>query len=274
MINNIAVLVIGYDGYSDLWEDFFNLFEANWHNNLEKFFVNEKKEINDNNFFHIKCGNNIEWTSKILRGLEEIKSDYIFLLLEDFFVGNKVNKDHLHELVNYISINDIDYMKLVDNNTINYMRFGNKVTKKKYLLKLDNKIDYSLSLQPSIWKKSFLKELIGDTECNAWAFESKLNSDKLKKAIEDKKLFFDTRNLLKIKHAVIQGKMIPSTVRYFKKKGYTLKTKRNKLNLFENIIFYIKKIISGVVSQQQKKYIKKALNKMFNYRFVTDKNKE
>ena len=267
----MAILIIGFDGYSDLWDDCINLFDKYWKNrNYDVYLANNTKKVNYEGIKVINCGEKAEWSKKVSIALSNIQEDYVCLLLEDFFIGDYVENKIIDNTLNFIKNEKIKYFKITDNNRFTPTK--NPIYKNKKNLKvIYDDTDYGISLQPAIWEKKYLAELIGNENYNAWTFEI----NRLKEEKDGKKLILtgcieDTRNILNIKHGVLQGKLLPSTIKYFKKNNYNIKSDREIMSFFNYRIYILKTYCRELLPNKFKKIIKIFLKK-FGMEFVSDK---
>ena len=227
----MSLLIIAYDGYSDLWNDCIRLLHNYWPDcPFDIMLVNNTLPVELENVAVYHAGHDAEWSKKVQIGLENCKTDYVCLLLEDFLFGDYVKNELVFNLLDLIEENNIDYVKLVDMNSV--LKPHNKH------LKANKKIqfirycdDYGISLQPSIWKKSFLSDKVGCNNYNAWIFEFDRNKETQPKNHSYlSNAWFDTRNILNIQHGVIQGQYLPNTIQYFRRKGIWLNVQRKVMS--------------------------------------------
>jgi hypothetical protein len=141
--------------------------------------------------------------------------------------------------------------------------------KSEFLHVISDNIEYGISLQPAIWDKEYLLDLIGRENYSAWKFE--LNQiDKLGGTNTPKdKHVFDNRNVMNICHVVVQGKILPSAISYFNKRGYEINTSSRKIMSLTDYWFYsLKRYVKRIIPLQQRKAIKNVLIK-FGVKFVS-----
>lgn len=235
--NDLAILVVSYDGYSDLWDDFFNLLKANWPDrHFPTYLANNIKKPNYPGVRVINCGEDAQWSKRTTIALEQIKEPYVCLLLEDYFIGDKVNNRFILDAIELMKQDQISYYKL---------NSFSKIRTKKYkhynnIQLIPSGLEYGVSLQAAIWDKKFLIKLLGKENYSAWKFEHDRNREKL-----DSELFvFDNRNILNICHGVAKGKYLPSAISYFNDKNYSLDTsKRDMMSNKQFLIFKCKGIL-------------------------------
>lgn len=269
MIKNIAIVFTVFDGYEDLWDDAIRLIKKNWINHPPIYVFTNSIEKNWDGVTCISVGKDAEWSQKVQKAIEVVKEDYLILLLEDFYVGSSINDLAIKKLIDYMKKNQIKYCKLCDNNTILHWPKKRHLSSSYEVIYRDE--EYGISLQPSLWEKEFLKTTIGEQNYNAWVFEfNQVRKEKVAKHIPLEYAIEDTHNLLNIKHGALQGKMIPTTVSYFKKIGEPLSTDREVMGTKDFIKIYIKQLGRNIVPKFAKKGVK-SIAKKFGYSFLDEK---
>lgn len=265
--NNMAILVIGFDGYSDLWGDFFTLFKKYWKDcpyNL--YMANNKIDYPVDGVTFIHAGEDAEWSRKVQLALEQIDEEYICLLLEDFYLGRKVDTQIIENAIELMKQDDLKYYKL---NTFTPFKTSN-YKNIPYLHVIPENMEYGISLLPGIWNKDFLKQKLGTENYNAWKFEcDRIAEERGKTNTPMNGCVYDERNIMQIVHGVVQGKYLPEAVNYFEKRGYSLnQSKRGVMTFKENFIYKVKRLNWP---KPLKKVLKKIL-RIFGMKFVTDQN--
>lgn len=233
-MEKLVIVGIFYDGYYDLWEDFLECFERFWPDcPYKKYIVNNNRELEYEKKYNVElihAGKSAEYSRKVQIALKSIDADYYLLLLDDFFMGKKIYKDPLSDVIQFMKAENIEYYSMP------LKEFQNNKAKKiykniSYLRKILPKSEYTVSCQPAIWKKDFLKACIGEENYNAWVFEGIYTKSELAHSewfLE--RLCVDQRNLLHLYHGALQGALIPDTYKYFLNIGYRFRTKRKMLS--------------------------------------------
>jgi hypothetical protein len=265
----LAIVGIFYDGYLDLWKDFFALFKKFWPDCPYKLYVACQKTELNNDFTFLKAGEDAEYSKKVQTAVNEIDADYLLLILEDFFLSKPLDKNVIEPIFQYIIDNDIDYcaMPLPD-----FKRsYRGKKIKNTTFRKISPKAEYTVSCQPAIWKKDFLKKCVGELNYNAWIFEGVYSKapfahteDFLKGCIVDK------NNPLSIVHGAVQGKMLPKCVKTLRKSGYMLTTDRKVMSGSQAF----KRQLKVLVSDYLPLFIRKAIKKRIKTSSVVDRYNE
>lgn len=264
--NDISILIIGYDPYIDVWNHYFDLLNKYWPDRPQTYLASNSASPHYENVNVIPCGEDAEWSKKVYLSLDKIPTNYVVLLLEDFFTTKPVNNKSFNSLVNLIEKNNVDYCKLLNQSKIK----GKPFLSKKYLHVLSEKSEYGVSLQPSIWKKSFLKNLVGEGNYNAWVFEFNQVKNKTH-CNHDYICLGDDRNILEITHAVVQSKYLRKAVRVFKKQNYSIDTStRPMMSIRDEFKYDLKRNMSDITPHYLKPLFKK-IGKKMNVDFVSDR---
>lgn len=228
---DMTIVFIGFDGYADLWNDCVGLFKHFWPDcPYPIVWVNNSKNIHWDGVKVLHAGDDAEWSRKAQLACENITTPYVCLLLEDFLVGSKVDSSTVASTIDMIKKNDINYFKLTNMNRAvkNHDPIYHGIS---YLHVIPEDDEYGVSLQPAIWKKQFLEDLLGTENYNAWVFEfNRVKEAKGKSNKPRQGCLFDDRNILNLKHGVIQSKYLPGTIRYFQKKGIRLNVQREVMS--------------------------------------------
>lgn len=228
---DMTIVFIGFDGYSDLWDDCFKLFNLFYKDNpYRTLFINNVKEVSYPGIETLHAGKDAEWSKKVQLAIKESNTPYICLLLEDFFVGKTIDNLEINKAIELIKKDNLKYYKLanlsraVKNRDVQYKDY-------KYLHIIPEDDEYGVSLQAAIWDKEYLKELLGGDNYNAWIFEfNRVKEAEGKTNTAKEGCVFDERNIFNLKHGVIQSKYLPATIKYFKKIGIDLNVQRQVMS--------------------------------------------
>lgn len=230
--NNMTIVFIGFDGYSDIWNDCINLYRRFWPDcPYRTMFINNEKAVYWDGIEVLHAGADAEWSRKVQVALESATTPYICLLLEDFFVGETVDTTEIEMTIAFIKRENIQYFKLT--NMSRAVKNHDPIYKGHHFLHIIPQSDeYGISLQAAIWSKDYLSELVGIDNYNAWIFE--FNRVKEAESMPNEPnpgCLFDERNILNLKHGVIQGKYLPGTIKYFQQR-------KIKLNVHREVMSY------------------------------------
>lgn len=162
---NCPILVLSCDQNISVVNIFFKFFEENWYSCPHKIYLGmEKHKVNFNNVTTLySCG---KWGYRLLKYLEAINTDYIFLVLEDFILENKVNTECIQKYIEIMKEN-IDIVNIALAEIYDKRNIG---TSEPHLMRRPKNADYLMNLQAGIWRVDFLKKIIREKE-NPWQTE-------------------------------------------------------------------------------------------------------
>jgi hypothetical protein len=201
--DSLSVLIASCDAYSDLWEPAAALFNKEWTDcPFPVYLGGTKLKFSHSRIQGIVVNEDKSWCASVYKMLEQIPSNYVILLLEDFFFTDPADTQGILKLFDWVKENSIDCCRLIPN------RFN---TNKK-VLKLDEievqeikrNTPYRICTQAAIWDKNFLMALL-NPRYSAWYFEG---ANSLLINFVDVKIYAVCKPLLKYKHAVEKGKWI------------------------------------------------------------------
>lgn len=235
---NIAKVIMAYDLYSDVWEDYFNLMQKFWPDiNMPIYFVDLEKDCPYQELVTIKCGNQMKWTARLKYALKQITCKYIYLSVEDFFYCKKVENERFEEAVRCMEKNQIVYYRL-----ISYPHLMKNYCGIRGLKCIDKKMESGISLQPAIWNREYLLTMLGEDDCNAWEFEYKQNM-KSRNSYPGiiKNCVVDSTKIISYRNEIIKGKHNLFSLLYFKIKGYKINTQgREIMSVWDTICYYLR----------------------------------
>ena len=114
MKNNLTILVVSYDGYRDMWNDFFNCKKLNWPDcPYETVLANNIDDFQYEGVRVINCGKDAQWSTRTRKALEAINTKYVCFMLEDFFISKKVETTVIEDVLKTMETNEIKYYKLL-----------------------------------------------------------------------------------------------------------------------------------------------------------------
>jgi len=209
----LSILYSSYGDYQDLLPityHFYNKYAKDF--NLKVYWGSNGKEIEKfaklaPNWHYIYAAEkDLGWSENLYTYLEQINSDYVLLLLDDFLFVDKPDIEHIIYGFEIMQKNDIPYFRLNNNPPPN-----RKID--DYFGFIDYFCDYRSSLQPAIWDKNILMKLC-EYKFNPWLFEWKAG---IVKETIDKDFLGSYKDLIKIKHCIEKGMWIEEMMSFIKK---------------------------------------------------------
>lgn len=269
MNNDLSILVLSCDGYSDIWDNFFDLKEKYWPDcPFATYLVSESVNYERTGVHMILAGNG-NWSSRYKFAVEQVRTPYICPFFEDFFISDIVDNERILDILQYMKDNEVDFINM-DDGFRNILNQQDLRIMDKSLAVIPPHLAYGVDTAASIWRRSYLLETLGDGDYSAWQFE-------LDRCIQAKtedgipgRILIDLRQSLNVSTipVVIQGKYYPPALKAFEKWGYIIDTGNRKImNSFEVFIYYLKRKCSKL--KYGRKQLKYLANKLFGMNFVS-----
>ena len=210
--DKVTCLIFSCDKFSDLWAGNARLFNENWPDREFDAFIVTDKPTNRiiPGIGIIAAGADVEWSDRLKYALQYVKTDYVFVTLDDYFLIKAVDDKRMD-----------DYLSLMINSGYDYFRFyprpkratGKELMGHKGVYHVDTTCNYSVNLYPCYWSKRFLEYAVQESK-NAWMFELSLS----KKAVDYcAKCLCSYNDDYVILDVVRKGKILHKANRYFKK---------------------------------------------------------
>ncbi|RHU44988.1 hypothetical protein [Clostridium sp. TF11-13AC] len=268
--NDVSILVVGYDGYIDVWNHFFELMNKYWKDRPSTYLATSELEPSYDNVHVVPAGKNTEWSKRALAGLEKIKTPYVILMLEDFFISDYVDNKIVKSCLEMVEQDKIKFYQILVQLVKQTWEKGKpyKGNKHIHIVPIDKK--YGLNLQAAIWETDFLKKKIGNENYNAWKFEmNQLDNEKYnEKRIE---YLIDDRNILNITHTIVQSRYLRGAIKKMENIGHHIDlNEREMLSKKEDFKYNLKLFMYSLTPKILTKPAK-AIGKLFKIDFVTDR---
>ena len=164
-LNNLTVIVNSCDKYDDLWQPFFQLFKK-YGGELAKcpIVLNTESKKFAYEGLNIVCPNNysedVAWGKRLRDTLKTIKTDYVFFLLDDFFLQSEVDEEVFLNCIKWLDEN----AKVGAFNFISIEKAKAEHADFKGFCLMPNNLAYRLNAQACIWRKEFLFNSLLDNE--------------------------------------------------------------------------------------------------------------
>ncbi len=178
----LTILVNSCDAYKDLWQPFFILLKKYWQGPLPEIVLNTESEKFSFDGLDIRCVNSNErfYGKRLKNALRNVRTPYVLLLLDDFFIRKEVNTDRLYRTIEYM---DSDSRIACFNFE---KRTGAVSEKYSGYVTLPAVCDYKLNMQAALWRKTDLDDLWKDKE-SPWDWEVYGN---LRTYFSDRKFYY------------------------------------------------------------------------------------
>lgn len=227
---SFSLLVLSCDNYSDLWPTFGQCFQKNWPDlDVDKYFVtNHIEDCSIPGFTTLPVGKDISWSDNLNKALSNLKTDYVFIMLEDFFLSAPVNTPAFMKYANMSMRNNWNYLKFLPEPK------GVAVSGIDDITEIPVGWPYRSTAVFALWKKETLQKILVANE-SAWQFErnSSIRTEDIPNFYTLKNYFFPVR------HGVIRGKFLKSTVEWLKKSGITYNQNRDTNSHFMELKMHV-----------------------------------
>lgn len=171
-MKDCTMLLSSYDGGEDLWDGFFTCFFAEWQdfnmpivlNTESKNYSFQGKEIKTFNLY--KPGEKVPWSKRLIEHLKRIDTEFIFFILDDFWLDAPVDVEHFEKCLSWMREND-------DVANISFQRtHGPNIRDERFerFEKRPKKAEYKLNCQVALWRRERLIKFLRPHE-NPWEFE-------------------------------------------------------------------------------------------------------
>lgn len=171
--NNCTLIVNSYDGGEDLWEGFFTCLKYQWPGFSMPIVLNtESKKYHYDGFsitsfgLYPDGGRKIPWSKRFIETLKRVDTEYVLVLLEDFWLETPVDTEHFEKTLNWMRNNPeiacFSYQPVPGDN-IKDERFPR-------FERLPQKRDYRMNCQAALWRRERLIAFLRPHE-SPWEFE-------------------------------------------------------------------------------------------------------
>jgi glycosyltransferase involved in cell wall biosynthesis len=167
-VPSCAVLVVSSDGYRDLWQPFFALFRQYWSDCPFPVYLGAQTASGDfPNVQVLQAGSGKDWSCSLRYFLKQLDSENVLLLLEDFFLCDKVPTAEVLAQLADLRKREGTVLRLNPDPAPTI-----KVAEWPGVGEQHRLAPFRVSLQASLWDKNALLALLRDGE-SPWAFELK-----------------------------------------------------------------------------------------------------
>lgn len=181
--DKISMVLSSCDNYEDAWEPFFCQFKKNWPTfDMPVYLCTETKTFKYDGFdirCPLACGPVYrDWSKLLIKLLKKIDTEYIFFMLDDFWLTKPVDPDKFNKMVQYLISNPKIGFICLRHETHEYA----PESEKQYaidceypeLLECLYGRSFRITTQAGIWRKDYLLKLLRGHE-SAWYFENRAN---------------------------------------------------------------------------------------------------
>lgn len=185
--DRLTILVNSCDSYEDLWNPFFTLYKKYWPEKDVKLLLNTESKHFSFDGLQIECIHcgQKQYGARIRNALLQVKTEYVLILLDDFFLRSVVDLDRIHNIIQWMDA-DPDIVYFNSDCTNVYVDW--EVDVYPGFRRIPPGTAYTLNLQAAIWRTSELVQF-WKADVSPWEWEAFVNA---KTFWETKKKFYAT----------------------------------------------------------------------------------
>jgi len=162
-----SLLVLSCDAYRDLWPPFFNILQRHWPDCPFPIYLGAGDcSVADEGVTTLSSPAGKDWSSCVLDYLTRIPTDYVLVMLDDFFLRKRVKNAMINRCLAFAQKFDAYQLRLIP-------RPGptKKIAGERSIGLLEPGSRYRISAQAAIWNRLALMRLLRPGE-TAWEFEN------------------------------------------------------------------------------------------------------
>ncbi|HHX81204.1 MAG TPA: hypothetical protein GX692_09105, partial [Acholeplasmataceae bacterium] len=166
MKNDYVILILSCASYSDLWSNHIHLLDTFWSNHSDYLLVSDDNGLFDLISFEQLLVIKKDMSSRLIDALQRVKSKYVFLTFDDYYLKKNVDQSKFEKILNYIKEHDIDYCGFHRN----IKKRKDVICKELKLSSLSLEETYQINFYSSIWKREALISCLRQKE-DIWKAE-------------------------------------------------------------------------------------------------------
>lgn len=212
-MKDISTVIGTCDSYSYIWKNFDILFKRYWKSDTPNYVVGETLPFPYEGYKNILPGQGKEWGERILTCLEQVKTPYVFFILEDYYLTEEINQSILQEHITLLEKYNADKIMLAEMHgaySLNLLEDG--------LYSFNIYSNYLNSVQPAIWKTDYLKSVLREYY-SPWQFE--LEGNTFTSSISPKILIKLRQEPIYFNYARVGGRVSEGWEEVFRKENLT-----------------------------------------------------
>lgn len=113
MADRLSIYVSSFDDYADIWPVFFTRFFKHWPDcPFPVYLGTVTKTYEEGRVLPLHATDHKNWSSRAIEHLQQVKSPYVLMMLEDFMLDRPVDSDLLGKLVTLMDRFDLHAIRL------------------------------------------------------------------------------------------------------------------------------------------------------------------
>jgi len=109
---DLAILVLSCDKYSDVWPSFYKCFKENFPSICAPIYLGSNTlKANLPGVITLFSGKDVDWSSSYRKILSQIKERKVFVILEDLFLDSKIDKTSFESIIRFLFEADAKHIR-------------------------------------------------------------------------------------------------------------------------------------------------------------------
>jgi hypothetical protein len=169
-LQDIPLLVVSCDGYSDLWRPFFCLFRSRWPDCPFPVYLGTNYMVcHEPSVTTITVGEDISWTTGLRSMIDHVGGEYVLLFLEDFLLKRDVDTDRVLQSISIAVERNVGCLRLTAGLPLAFPPSA-PVDGIDNIGSINKGEPYRVSAQVALWRTDVLRELLVPG-MDPWEFE-------------------------------------------------------------------------------------------------------
>lgn len=213
----VCLLVPSWDGYRDVWPAFFHCFFRHWPDcPFPVVLGTNTVDYPDDRVATVRIGPDRSYSTNLRAMLARVAQPWIILMVDDVLLSAPVDTSRILDLIGRAQRQDATSLLLHDTNTRRILR-----REAGAIARFPTSTPYLTSLNPAVWKKQGLLDLLRDGE-DAWAFETAGT----RRAAVSGHTFYGVTDLgggppLTAVNALVKGSTTPEALDLLRREGFS-----------------------------------------------------
>lgn len=252
-MKDLTILITSCTAFSDMWSNTLSCFKKNWDDDSGIVLSSDGEGIFDVKRVPELALYNGEMSKRIIDALKDIKTKYVFITFDDYYLIEKADVCTFKELISYMDKNNVSYCGTAFN-----IKSGVKTHSGNLkLMELDLNKPYEVNFYPSIWNRNDLIDVLKYDE-NIWVSEVRLT--KRLKNNGKKAILILNKNVFPFLDVVRKGKYLRKAYKYLNKNDFYI-SKRDVRTRREELYLSIRSFISFHSPKFLKKFLQNKYRK-------------
>lgn len=229
-MNDVTLLVSSCDKYEDAWHPFFELLHIYGNNFSYPIVLNTETKQYTNTHFDIRVINsstNMTWSKRMANVVSQIDTDFIFLVLDDYFLKAEFDHTRFEKVLNYMREHkDVCMVDIAPRWAESLEDVQNNIKTNDIIddFYVRNREQWNITVVPSIWRKENLLNLLRDHE-DVWMFEyysgirAKKAGMKVVRFVTKMPTIYEYDYQVWTGMGITRGQWLPENEAFFKKHG-------------------------------------------------------